>query len=106
MSQEVSTSSSTNNTTYPLPSTAALQHLVRLSIGEDLPIKMDYWVGSCDKEVVLGRNEETGHKLLVRNSDEYTSRIVRLFLIEREYIIITENSIYLVSADIPKKRIS
>ena len=45
-------------------------------------------------------------KLLVRNEEEYTSPISKIYKSDDEYIILTENSIYLVSAYIPSRRIS
>ena len=59
----------------------------------------------CDKEVLIGVREG-GEKLLVKSEEEYTSPVSKIYKVENEYIIITENSIYVVSADIPTKRIS
>ena len=64
----------------------------------------DYWTPSCDKEVLIGVRE-SGEKLLVKNEEEYTSPISKIYKVEGEYIIMTENSIYVVSADIPTKRV-
>ena len=58
-----------------------------------------------DKEVLIGVREG-GEKLLVKSEEEYTSPVSKIYKVENEYIIITENSIYVVSADIPTKRIS
>ena len=102
MSEEATTENSTN---YRLPTGTTLQHCAKLSIVEDKPIMFDYWTSSCDKEVLIGvrENEE---KLLVKSEEEYTSPINKIYKVEKEYIIITENSIYVVSADIPTKRVS
>ena len=58
-----------------------------------------------EKTVLIGvkENEE---KLLVKSEEEYTSPISKIYKIGKEYIIITENSIYLVDVEIPTKRIS
>jgi len=72
---------------------------------EDRPIMMDYWTSSVDKSVLIGVKED-GEKLLVKSEDEYTSPIAKIFKVEEEYIIVTENSLYIVSATIPTKRIS
>ena len=63
------------------------------------------WTASCDKEVLIGVRD-TEEKLLVKSEEEYTSPINKIYKVEQEYIIITENSIYVVSADIPTKRVS
>jgi hypothetical protein len=49
---------------------------------------------------------ENGEKLLVKSEDEYTSPIEKIYKVEGEYIIMTENSLYVVSASIQTKRIS
>lgn len=90
---------------YRLPSNTCLQHAWKLAIVEDKEIKSDYWTASLDKDVMIGvkSNQE---KLLVKSEDEYTSPISKIYKVEGEYIIVTENSIYLVSADIESSRIS
>ena len=50
--------------------------------------------------------KEDGEKLLVKSEEEYTSPISKIYKVENEYIIVTENSIYLVSSNIDTKRIS
>jgi hypothetical protein len=90
---------------YRLPGDTTLKHVTKLGIVEDKPIMMDYWASSCDKEVLIGVREG-GEKLLVKSEDEYTSPISKIYKVDKEYIIITENSIYVVSADIDTKRIS
>ena len=90
---------------YRLPSGTTLQHCAKLSIVEDKPIMFDYWTSSCDKEILIG-GRENGEKLLVKSEEEYTSPVSKIYKVEGEYIIITENSIYVVSSDIPTKRIS
>lgn len=93
------------NGTYKLPSTQVLLHASRLAIVEDRPILLDYWVDSLDKKALVGVKED-GEKLLVKNEEEYTSPISKIFKVEEEYIIMTENSIYIVSTQIPTKKIS
>jgi hypothetical protein len=96
------TSSESN---YRLPSDITLKHVCKLSIVEDKPIMMDYWTASLDKKALVGA-KTTGEKLLVKSEDEYTSGIVKFYKSADEFIIITENSIYLVASDIPTRKIS
>ena len=91
--------------TMRLPSDTCLQQTAKLSIVEDKPIMMDYWTASLEKSVIIGI-KESKEKLLVKSEDEYTSPISKIYKVETEYIIVTENSIYLVSADIASKNIS
>ncbi len=90
-----------------LPSETSLKNASKISLEQDKPIMLDYWEDSCGEEpcVLIGvrENEE---KLLVRDAEQYTSPISKIFKVSDEYIIITENSIYIVSSKIPSKRIS
>ena len=90
---------------YRLPEITTLHHATKLSIVEDKPIMMDYWTFSLDKTVLIGVKENK-EKLLVKSEDEYTSPISKIFKVGKEYIVITENSIYLVDVEIPTKRIT
>jgi hypothetical protein len=90
---------------YRLPEVVTLQHATKLAIVEDKPILMDYWTSSLEKTALIGVKED-GEKLLVKSEEEYTSPISKIFKVGKEYIIQTENSIYLVDVMIPTKRIS
>jgi len=90
---------------YRLPEQNTLQHAAKLAIVEDKPIMMDYWSNSLDKTVLIGV-KENGEKLLVKSEEEYTSPISKIYKVGKEYIVMTENSIYLVDVEIPTKRIS
>ena len=78
---------------------------MKLAIVDDRPIMMDYWTDSQENKVLIGVRE-SGEKLLVKSEDEYTSPIAKIYKIEGEYIIVTENSLYIVSADISTRKIS
>ena len=90
---------------YRLPSENTLKHATKLSIVEDKPIMLDYWTNSLDKKALVGV-KDSGEKLLVKSEDEYTSCIIKFYKSVTEYIIITENSIYIVASDIPTRKIS
>jgi hypothetical protein len=88
-----------------LPSSKALSHAAKIGIMDDRPIMLDYWEDSLVKKIFIGIRE-SGEKLLVKSEDEYTSPIHKIFKVENNYMIMTENSIYVVKADIPNKKIS
>ena len=96
---------SSESSSYRTPSDTTMKHSVKLSIVQDKPIMMDYWVSSLDKKALIGVRENN-EKLLVKSEEEYTSPIAKIYKVHGCYIICTENSIYLVSADIPTKHIS
>jgi hypothetical protein len=66
---------------------------------------MDYWTSSLEKTALIGVKEDN-EKLLVKSEEEYTSPISKIFKVGKEYIIMTENSIYIVDLAIPTNRIS
>lgn len=99
------TDPSSNALDYRLPELKTTQHAMKLAILEDKPIMMDYWTNSLEKTVLIGVKENQ-EKLLVKSEEEYTSPISKIYKVESEYIIVTENSIYLVDVGIPTKRIS
>ena len=92
-------------TQYPSPSVECLTHCSKLAVVDDKPIMMDYWADSHDKKVLIGVREN-GEKLLVKSEDEYTSPIAKIYKVGGEYIIVTENSLYIISSNIETKRIS
>lgn len=100
-----STQKSDNALSYRLPSDVTLKHAAKLAIVEDKPIILDYWTASLDKKALIGA-KDNGDKLLVKSEGEYTSTIAKFYKSSSEYIIITENSIYIVSNEIPTRKIS
>jgi len=100
-----SASASTTVEGYRLPEATTLQHAIKLAIVEDKPILMDYWTASLDKTALIGVKSDN-EKLLVKSQDEYTSPVSKIFKVDSSYIIMTENSIYIVDVAIPTKRIS
>ena len=88
-----------------LPPLNIWNNIAKISITEDKPIMLDYWVDSLNKEVLIGV-KENDEKLLVKNAEEYTSPITKIYKLENVFIICTENSIYITSSEIDKRRIS
>jgi hypothetical protein len=90
---------------YRLPSEVTMKHAAKLAIVDDKPILLDYWTASLDKKALIGARDN-GEKLLVKSEEEYTSTIAKFYKSGTEYIVITENSIYIVSNEIPTRKIS
>jgi hypothetical protein len=94
-----------------LPEPKTLQEACKISIVEDKPILLDYWIGSINKTVLIGVSKDVvdGHevveKILVKNEDEYTSPIIKVFGLGTEFVVMTENSLYIVDSKIPVNRI-
>jgi len=91
---------------FRFPHEKTMMHAVKLSISEDKPIMMDYWVPSLQKKALIGVREENNERMLVKSEDEYTSPIAKLFNVETDFIVMTENSIYLVDSQITRSKIA
>lgn len=87
------------------PDKTALHNSFRLSEAHDKPIHCNYWTDSQNNKVFIGKTEEN-EKILYVDEEEYTSPIEKLYKIENTYIIITGNSIYLVSTNIQVKSVN
>tara|TARA_Y200000002_G_C22396463_1_gene543743 strand:- start:88 stop:390 length:303 start_codon:yes stop_codon:yes gene_type:complete len=88
-----------------LPSQLILTNAAKIAIKEDKPIMLDYWDDSIKQTVFFGVRT-SDEKLLVRSEDEYTSPISKIYKVDKEFIVLTENSLYIVSAACPTKRIT
>jgi hypothetical protein len=79
----------------------------KIAIEQDRPIYLDYYADSISKKCCIGVRDS--EKMLVKSDTEYTSPIASIMRIKDEkdkaYIVLTENSLYIVDADIPVKRI-
>ena len=89
---------------YKLPPSVLWDHLAKLAILEDKPIMLDYWTDSLEKKTMIGVKKESGEKLLVKNAEEYTSPIAKIYKVQNtDYIILTENSIYIIDSSVQSK---
>lgn len=86
-----------------LPSASVLLRAAQVAIEQDKPIYLDYYSDSVSKSCCIGVNEQ--EKYLVKSESEYTSTIQSVFKCENCYIVMTENSLYIVSAEVPIKKI-
>jgi hypothetical protein len=88
-----------------VPSATVMAQAAKVAIEQDRPIYLDYYTDSLEKKCCIGVQGNT--KFLVKSDTEYTSPIASIMRIKEEkaYLVITENSLYIVSADIPVKRI-
>ena len=111
MSAAATTSSGSTATAIPatevnLPGDKTLKHAARISIEQDKPILLDYYNDTREGKAFLGEDSVTHEKMLVRSEEEYTSVIQRVFKVNEDYIVITENSIYIIAGNTKKKTIS
>ena len=89
------------------PNERVLVNAAKIAMDQDKPILLDYYKDTKEGgSAFIGIDKETKEKILVKNSDEYTSPIVQMFKVKEDCIIVTENSIYIVSGSVKKKEIS
>jgi len=74
-------------------------------MAEDKPIHVDYFADSTSGKAYIGEDTETKEKMLVKSTDEFTSLIKKVYKVADDYIVMTENSIYIVSGKIKQRRI-
>lgn len=87
------------------PSAILREQAFRLSMAQDKPILTDYYLDTATDKAFMGEDTTTGEKWLVKSAVEFTSQIQKAYKIGTEYIIMTENSIYVVHGNMKKKRI-
>ena len=90
-----------------LPNEKVLFHAAKIAMEQDKPILLDYYNDTkAGGTAFLGEDKETKEKILVKNPEEYTSPVTKMFKAKDDFIIVTENSVYIVSGAIKKKEIS
>lgn len=89
-----------------IPSDKSLLYAARLAIENDMPILLDYFCDTANGTAFLGEDGKTKEKMLVRSEEEYTSPIRKILKAKDDFIVITENSIYIVAGTIKKKTIT
>ncbi len=67
---------------------------------------LDYYTDTREGRAFLGEDSATKDKMLVRSEEEYTSPISKIFQAGDDFVVITENSIYIVSKNIKKRFIT
>ena len=86
-----------------IPPATVLLRAAQISVDEDRPILLDYWTESRDKKCCIGVKDNA--KYLVKNESEYTSTVQSIFRLDGCFIVLTENSLYIVSHEIPVRKI-
>jgi hypothetical protein len=90
---------------YNLISPATLVQAAKLAMVQDNPIRLDYYADSCNGKAFMGEDGEKKEKMLVKSSEEFTSIILKTYKVAEDYIVLTENSIYIVNGKLQKRRI-
>ncbi len=89
----------------PLPNPTCLVQAAKLAIQHDKPIQLDYYVATHTGTAFLGEDAKTKERVLVKSKEEFTSLIQKLYKVGEDYIIMTENSIYVISGKLQKRKV-
>ena len=89
-----------------LPSPTTLVYAAKLSIEQDRAIMLDYFRQTANGTAFLGEDPESKERILVKSKDEFTSLIKKLYKAGDDFIILTENSLYIVSGKIQKRKVN
>ena len=80
-----------------VPSAKTLSQAARLSITISKPICFYFYLDSCKDIIKICANEND--KIIFKTMDEHTSSISNIYKVENEYLIVTENTIYIISSN-------
>ena len=91
---------------YSTPSSGApcpitLRHAARLSTEQGKPVSMAYFTN----DAFLGIESTSSTKVLVNSIGDYSTQVQRMYKTPSEYIIVTENTVYIVPGTMCKKMI-
>jgi len=88
------------------PSPQTLVQAAKIAIEQDRAIMLDYYRQTAGGSAFLGEDPETKERVLVKSKDEFTSLIKKLYKVGDDFIILTENSLYVVSGKIQKRKVN
>ena len=98
-------SNATNTTNDVFPSAQTLTHAARIAIQQDKPIMLDYYIETTEHRAYMAEDSETKETVLMKSTEEFTSVIQKEYKVKEDYIILTENSLYIISGKTQKRRI-
>ena len=107
MSAQTATSATSASiaTQIIIPNAAVLIQAAKIAIQYDRPIQLDYYVDTAQAKAFLVEDSENkDNRVLLKSRDEYTSLITKVLKEGDDYIVLTENSIYITNSKMSKKR--
>ena len=86
-----------NSNEISIPSPNTLSQAAKLSIKISKPVCFYFYIDSCNDSIKICTNETD--KIIFKNLDEHTSSISNIYKVDNEYLIVTENTIYIISSN-------
>ena len=84
-------------TNLPMPSEKTLQQAFKLGLIMEKQICGYFYVDSIKGKVSIETHE--GEKIIYKNENEHTSRILNTYKTDSSYIVVTENTIYIIGIE-------
>ena len=89
-----------------LPNPTTLLQAAKIAMEQDRPIMLDYFRQTASGTAFLGEDPDSKERILVKSKEEFTSLIKKLYKVGDDFIILTENSLYIVSGKIQKRKVN
>jgi len=99
-------SAASNAAPENLPGANTLLQCAKLAMEQDRAIMLDYYRETAAGTAFLGEDSETKERVLVKSKEEFTSLVKKLYKVGDDLIVATENSLYIVSGKILKRKVS
>ena len=93
-------------TTSVLPAEKTLMNAAKIALEQDRPILLDYYKETREGTAFIGEDPDTKERILLKSASEFTSPISKIYKSQNDFIILTENSIYIVSGAVKKQLIT
>jgi hypothetical protein len=105
-SSTASATASSASATLSAPTPQTLVQAAKLAMEQDRAIMLDYYVDTAQGKAFLGEDGATKERVLVKSKEEFTSLIKKLYKVGEDFIVLTENSLYIVSGKIQKRTVN
>jgi hypothetical protein len=97
MSSEQSVTSENNDTITNLPTENTVMQATKLSLKIGRPICYYFYNDSYNGDVKICTDGK--EKIIFKNLDEHTSTISNIYKVDRDLLILTSNTVYVISAN-------
>jgi len=99
MPQPAQATNNQQQTQLVLPTDKTLQQATKLSLKTKKPICFYFYIDSLKGKIKIANDGED--RIIYKSDDEYTSPILNTYKSDHSYIVVTENTIYILSSETP-----
>lgn len=94
---QVSGQSTSGSQQLTLPTDKTLMQATKLALKTKKPICFYFYIDSLKGKITIVSDGED--RIIFKSDDEHTSPILNTYKSDNSYIVVTENTIYILSAD-------